>query len=260
MKTVFNSVLIDEEVTIKSFREFNSDESLNFLVFKFHRYFDGLIGLDILRKLKVTINFGNSTFKLNSRVIPIHYKPNVTSKSYTVNPNTKIIVELPVDIEEGDILIERTIINPNLIISCGIYHANNWFASIEVSNISDTEQLFVVEQPIKAKHLQDEYSEFHNYCISSDVTPMEESNKLSSNLRLNHLNPEEKHSIIKLCNKFSDIFFTNENKLTFTNQIKHQIKTNDDIPIYSKSYRYPFVCPQKRSRNPNFRNVRPGYH
>lgn len=56
---------------------------------------------------------------------------------------------------------------------------------------------------------------------------------------------EEKRSIIKLCRRFDDIFLKEGQNLSFTNQIKHPIKTRDDIPIYTKSYRYPEVHKQE---------------
>lgn len=60
-------------------------------------------------------------------------------------------------------------------------------------------------------------------------------------LRLNHLNSEERKALIEVCREYEDIFFQDGQQLTFTNEIKHQIKTSDEIPIYTKSYRYPYI-------------------
>lgn len=57
--------------------------------------------------------------------------------------------------------------------------------------------------------------------------------------RLDHLNQEEKNSIARLLKRYDDIFFHENDKLSFTNQIKHKIKTRHEDPIYSKLYRYP---------------------
>lgn len=56
-----------------------------------------------------------------------------------------------------------------------------------------------------------------------------------------HLNLDEKVQIEKLCKLYSNIFHQDGKKLTFTNQVKHRIKTTDEIPVYTKSYRYPFI-------------------
>lgn len=52
------------------------------------------------------------------------------------------------------------------------------------------------------------------------------------------MNEEEKKHILNLVKEYSDIFYT-DGPLTFTNQIKHCIKTKDEIPVYTKTYRYP---------------------
>lgn len=42
-----------------------------------------------------------------------------------------------------------------------------------------------------------------------------------------------------LCKQFSDVFYNEDCDLTFTNAIKHQIRTKDEEPIYVKSFRHP---------------------
>ncbi|CAH2014093.1 unnamed protein product [Acanthoscelides obtectus] len=59
--------------------------------------------------------------------------------------------------------------------------------------------------------------------------------------RTEHMNSEEKDAITKLAREYSDIFHIDGNYLTFTSKIKHHIRTSDEIPIYTKSYRYPEI-------------------
>lgn len=73
----------------------------------------------------------------------------------------------------------------------------------------------------------------------------ETKNTINSNeinetkIRLEHLNEEEKREIIKVIKEFSCIFPKENDVLTHTSTIKHEIKTTDEIPTYTKSYRYP---------------------
>ena len=62
---------------------------------------------------------------------------------------------------------------------------------------------------------------------------------LNKELRLEHLNGEERQSIIDLCHKFEDIFFLEGDNLTCTNLIQHDINTGDAAPIFVKNYRHP---------------------
>ncbi|XP_048484046.1 uncharacterized protein LOC125490066 [Plutella xylostella] len=67
----------------------------------------------------------------------------------------------------------------------------------------------------------------------------ERTEKVVNALTIDHLNLEEKEALIELCSMYSDIFYLPEDHLTFTSALDHQIKTNSDIPIHTKSYRFP---------------------
>ncbi|CAH2098978.1 unnamed protein product [Euphydryas editha] len=63
--------------------------------------------------------------------------------------------------------------------------------------------------------------------------------KLKQTLRIDNLNKEEKESLIELCQEYNHIFHLEGDKLTSTNTIMHEIPTNNNVPINTKSYRYP---------------------
>jgi len=41
--------------------------------------------------------------------------------------------------------------------------------------------------------------------------------------------------------KYFDIQYLEGEKLTFTNEVKHVIKTKHDHPIYRRPYSYPYI-------------------
>ena len=51
---------------------------------------------------------------------------------------------------------------------------------------------------------------------------------------------EEKNSLVKIFNKYQDIFHLEGETLTATNVIQHEIHTNSEAPVASKIYRYPY--------------------
>lgn len=59
--------------------------------------------------------------------------------------------------------------------------------------------------------------------------------------RTEHLNSGEKKLLFKICKNYNDIFYKEGTDLSFTNEVKHRIRTVDDIPIHVKSNRYPYV-------------------
>lgn len=98
-----------------------------------------------------------------------------------------------------------------------------------------------VEIPLLHLSRVDDTQFIHNVSEneSNGVSGNDRIKQIRKNLRLTHLNGEEAESITKLCLTYPDIFYLEGDKLTFTNQIKHEIRTTDDKPIFTKSYRYP---------------------
>ena len=60
-------------------------------------------------------------------------------------------------------------------------------------------------------------------------------------IRIDHLNKEEKTIIHKIVKQFKNIFYKDGDKLTFTYTVKHSIPTMDNKPVYSRIYRYPEI-------------------
>lgn len=263
ISTILHRYDLDEKVTLPIFNEFRQPGEFTFLIFKFHNYFDGLLGLDYLTKLKARIDLENQTLETGNVVVPLRLKPNFSSGKHLIPPNSKQVIKLPVDIEEGDVFLDSVSFDNGLMISSGIYQAKNWFSIMEIANPTDDEQTLYFEQPIRVTpYVSSDFVELNNF----NVIPQEKTEKaveLSELLRTSHLNVEEKVQLIRLCRKFDDIFFKEGQDLTFTNEIKHKIKTTDDIPIHTRSHRYPFVHKEEVRRQINDmldqKIIRPSY-
>ncbi|KMQ89530.1 enzymatic polyprotein endonuclease reverse [Lasius niger] len=76
-----------------------------------------------------------------------------------------------------------------------------------------------------------------NSVISNNLT--QRLKLLKENLQLNHLNEEEKQSILPVIEDYNDIFHLPGDKLKGTNRISHSIITTDNVPVCVKQYRYP---------------------
>lgn len=60
-------------------------------------------------------------------------------------------------------------------------------------------------------------------------------------IKLEHLNSEEKCLTANLLKRNKDLFFKEGDKLTSTQEIRHEIVTSTDRPVFSKIYKYPQV-------------------
>lgn len=76
---------------------------------------------------------------------------------------------------------------------------------------------------------------YKKQCFSNDVNKNYVTNFLCSR------NQEEKFHLEKLCRALSDIFLQDKNELTFTNKVKHRIRTTEEVSVYTKTNIYPFI-------------------
>jgi hypothetical protein len=68
--------------------------------------------------------------------------------------------------------------------------------------------------------------------------------KLRDELRTEHLNSEERVSLIKICEEYNDVFHLPGDKLTFTTAAEHAIPTPTKDPtrgLNTKPYRIPEI-------------------
>lgn len=64
---------------------------------------------------------------------------------------------------------------------------------------------------------------------------------LTSRLKIDNLNDEEITRLIDLISEFKSIFYVEGDKLTVVGKYQHRIPTINDIPVYSRTYRFPEI-------------------
>lgn len=212
---------------------------MKLFVYRFHEYFDGLIGLDLLAKWEANIDLKDSKLITKFSVNPIrmYNSCNVNLYEDMIPAGTTKLVRIPINAPDGDVLIEQQVICNCIIHQC-LTTVTNSRGYLEVENPTPNDVIFSLDQPAQAELFNVECSETHSKLDTraQDVT---------SRLRTDHLNDEERANLITLCSRYADVFYIEGEPLTFTNQIKHRIRTTDDVPVYTKSYRYPFVHRQE---------------
>lgn len=227
----------DYSITIPSFQEFNDNNSpIKLFVYKFHDYFDGLIGTDLLEQWNAEISYGKKEFKTPFAVNPIRMftSQNVNLYEAVIPANSSKLLRIPIDKKCGDVLInEQTACN--CIIGDCISSANNNRCILEVTNPSARDVIFSLTEPVRAQVFNVDCARPCSSNLSARTA------HVLSQLRTSHLNVEEKANLESLCKQYADVFYVENEPLTFTNKIKHDIKTKDEIPVHTKSYRYPYV-------------------
>jgi hypothetical protein len=156
------------------------------------------------------------------------------------------LVKLPTTCK-GQGLISRRQTKP------GIYMAESLTREIEGASISSIvntleEDITVVVPLVEVEEIEEPFqSEAMIF-----ATPLTEDearlSKLHKDLRMDHLNSEEKVSLIRICEECNDVFHLPGNKLTFTTAAEHVIlipTINPTRGINTKTYRIREIHKEK---------------
>ncbi|XP_062533915.1 lipoate-protein ligase A-like [Armigeres subalbatus] len=121
-----------------SFSPFKGKPSITFFLFKFHSFFDGLIGYESLSQLQANIITSSNTLELSNEIFPMK-RLYPESFSVQINAHEQVKIELPTTVSNGDFLIEdRFPLTEDVVVLPGIYKAENNKAVILASNTSNT--------------------------------------------------------------------------------------------------------------------------
>lgn len=237
MTNIHASTKNNYSIEIPCFSEINDSNPIKLYIYRFHSYFDGLIGCDLLEQWQAKID-------LSSRVLVTHFAKNKIHmfESGSVNlieaiipAQSSKIIKVPTTVTNGEIIIDGQTICACSIGDC-LTTSNNNQAYVEVSNPSKNDVIFALSQPISANIFNEQ-----SVSVYDNNKNLERTQQILSRLRTDHLNKEESANLIALCKKYADVFYVENEPLTFTNHIKHRIKTTDEFPVHSKTYKYPHV-------------------
>lgn len=232
-------------------------------VYDFSKHFHGLIGIDLITKLTARLDFKTGKFIIPGTEIQmfVQGKPlqetmlSETNGKITISPFTEQIITLKTNYQNNtELVLPSQILNCNVEIPSGISTVNNSYFKFLAINPTefeteiDLDEIEYYPQQIEINNLEFNQEPLDNNSFKN-FDNLQKANL--KNLRLQHLNQEEYNAIRKLCFEYRDIMYCEGIPLSFTNTTKHHIKTTDNIPIYTKSYRYPQVHKEEISRQMN---------
>ena len=235
VRNVKGSHTINQYVELNPFPSIPNTTKQIFLIFDFHPFFDGLIGYETLKNLNADIITSKNELTFPKGTIKMKRKyPDI--RSMHLNSHETKLLNLPTKLNGEFLLEDDLFIDKNVTIHSGLYLAENEYARVLVTNHSPE----AIQIQLNSYTLDPEINNFE-ICMPPNSTEKTGLKKaLFDQLRIDHLNADEKEKLLKVISQHEDIFFIEGTKLTFTSAIKHTIKTKDDMPIHTKSYRYPF--------------------
>lgn len=234
---------INQIVEFNPFFKIPNTEKLKFYVFDFHPFFDGLIGYESLQLLKADILTSTNEIRLPHGIIKMKRRyPDV--KSVYLNAHESKPVNLPTRVN-GDFFLENDlVVAPNVIIHSGLYSTKNENVQVLITNYSNESKRIDLDENI----IRPQINNFETRTPFEEASKPSISEKLLKQLRIDHLNPDEREKLLQVITKHENVFFMKGTHLSFTSAIKHSIKTKDDLPVHAKSYRYPFCHKEEIQR------------
>lgn len=216
---------------------FRSSEYHKFYVYNVDDRYDGLIGSNLLKQLRANIDMENQILRLKHINIPIIYTPPMR-EIYYLPPRSELRVSLPVNFSDGEAILDFKQFLPGIRMPAALVKCIKGFASTVIQNCTNEKQTLIVTGPFKVEPFDS--SVFNvNFTDKSDNNYDRLLTENLSKLNLEHMNSEERKAIEDICYEFKDIFYCEDIPLTFTNQVKHEIRTKNEDPINIKAHRLP---------------------
>jgi RNase H-like domain found in reverse transcriptase/Reverse transcriptase (RNA-dependent DNA polymerase)/Integrase zinc binding domain/Integrase core domain len=220
--------------------------------------FDGLLGSDFLEHYKCIVDLDNRQLITNFKTVPLFKVSNddkieVQNRNFenviNIEPRTEKICKFNCQYSNTEAVLSAQEMDkvrlPNALVK--INEKGEFLTSVinphAIPKTINFQNLIL--EPINNFSI----NSFNENNVSSEI--IDRTEIIKEMLRLDHLNNEEQELITNLCLDFSDIFYLEGDKLTFTNEIKHRIDTNDSKPIFTKSYRYPQIHKQEVKKQIN---------
>ena len=221
---------------------------LKFNVFNFHPKFDLLLGLDNIKIMKAQICFKKNVFITPYTELPVFYLGKECAEINLIEPRCIQQIKIRVkNVNNGEAIMPYHRVG-NLEIPESLIKVRDNTAFVRVLNPNEVTYKFSQILPVAVEEIPDlpnveDAPNLNNY-INDNLN----FNFNVNDLRINHMDEIEKSYISKLVEEFSDVFSLGNDPLTFAHGIKHEIKTRDEVPIYSRNYRFPQIYREEIDR------------
>lgn len=215
---------------------FNSSEGHKFYVYDVDSNYDGLLGSNLLKQLDAKIDYQTLTLSTRNTDIPFVYS-SALKDTYILPPRSELRVKLPVNLTNGEAILDFKELTKGIRMPCALVNCINGYAYTVIQNCKDIEMTLKITNPFKVEPYK------HREILVNHLNDTNNIDDLLSNnlkkLRLEHMNEEESTMIKNICEEYKDIFYCEDIPLSFTNEVKHKIRTVNEDPINIKAYRLP---------------------
>jgi hypothetical protein len=160
----------------------------------------------------------------------------------TLKARTKNIVQLPTKSKGHEIISKREVVPGVYLAESLTREVNGYCVTSIVNTLGEDDE---IDPPhVELREIEDDYDNTVFMFSNSIVQDSSRLSKLHDELRTEHLNNEERVSLILIYEEYNDKFHLMGDKLTFTTAVENSIPTPTIDPtcrINTKPYRIPEV-------------------
>ncbi|KAL4103382.1 hypothetical protein QTP88_018759 [Uroleucon formosanum] len=228
----FDEEIFNDKVENKPIRqEINSEFNVvdeNFPIRK-----NGIVGNNFLSANNAVINLADKTLVINVN--------KNKQGELLLKPRSETIVSIPIaakDVENKDIIIHKQEIMEGVFCGNIINTVQNGKVIISILNITEMPQNVSLNNLNKIRY--DHEFEYNTQPIINNDNKRKRINEIRKSIRSDHMDNEQRQSILEICEHYQDIFYLTGDTLTCTDTLTHKINIPENQePIYKRPYRLP---------------------
>lgn len=221
------------ETTIKLDTENEIEHSFQIVQQEFPIATDGILGRDFFTKYHCKIDYDvwilTGTFHGQSFEFPIE---DHIEGEFVLPPRCEVYRQVHVPNVMGDLVVPSKELKPGVFCANSIIGSNNQIVKL----VNTTDNTVKIDKNFC--NLVTPLENYHIYALGQ-TDNANRNEKLKNELNLANTPEDCKQQLLKLCNKYNDIFALKTDSLTCNNFYEQKINLTDSSPVYIKNYRTP---------------------
>jgi hypothetical protein len=196
---------------------------------------DGILGRDFFQMAKATICYASRSVTILGELCPMIGR-GPGRKVITLPPRSESVVRIPVKSGAPTIgVIDKCRLLDGVFMAASLSYVHEGHVFTSILNTNETET--VIEEPVVDL---EEVNLIENDAPVSKPDSSDRGIEISKQLRMDHLNAQERELLVNTCKEFQDIFFLPGDKLSSTIGTTHSIHLEPGTePVNSRPYRLP---------------------
>ncbi|XP_077282383.1 uncharacterized protein LOC143908567 [Temnothorax americanus] len=196
--------------------------------------YDGILGVDFIKKHRASYSYESSAIRIGNSTLKLY-----PYKKIVLKPRSETIVQVATDKNLlGIIQAEETM--PGVFIGNCLVMPENFLCPASILNMTEKTVEMLMPQVTLKELEQEEAKEIEINQVNKAEETMTRSEKVEKLIRTQHLNEEEKKTIMEICRDYSDVLHVEGEPLTCTDIVAHKITTKaGSVPVNVRPYRLP---------------------